>query len=126
VASALYGAVITISNHGNTPIWAPEVMSCTLPALPDVMWTSRSRGAAREVLGPAEEVEVRGDWVKADDENVRVHGVSAESINRWRNHFVDAGKAAMETARFRDIYNRIRPHQSLGDRTPRQAYLGNT
>jgi transposase InsO family protein len=31
-----------------------------------------------------------------------------------------------ETARFRDIYNRIRPHQSLGDRTPRQAYLGNT
>jgi len=32
----------------------------------------------------------------------------------------------METARFRDIYNRIRPHQSLGDRTPRDAYLGIT
>ena len=30
---------------------------------------------------------------------------------------------AMETARFRDIYNRIRPHQALDDRTPRQAYL---
>ena len=29
----------------------------------------------------------------------------------------------METARFRDIYNRIRPHQSLGDRTPREAYV---
>jgi transposase-like protein len=25
-------------------------------------------------------------------------GVSTESINRWRNRFVDAGKAAMETA----------------------------
>ena len=25
--------------------------------------------------------------------------------------------------RFRDIYNRIRPHQALDDRTPRQAYL---
>src|SRR6266852_940510 len=36
------------------------------------------------------------------------------------------GALAMETARFRDIYNRIRPHQSLGDRTPRDAYLGIT
>ena len=111
-------------------------------------------------------------------EAARRHGVSAESINRWRNRFVDAGKAAMEdgmpgkagdkpllrhvrtrvrspqtngvierffgtlkyehlyrapiddggalameTARFRDIYNCIRPHQALDDRTPRQAYL---
>ncbi len=32
----------------------------------------------------------------------------------------------METARVRDIYNRIRPHQSLGDLTPRDAYLGIT
>jgi len=32
----------------------------------------------------------------------------------------------METARFRDICNRVRPHQSLGDRTPRDAYLGIT
>ena len=38
----------------------------------------------------------------------------------------DGGALAMETARFRDIYNRIRPHQSLGDRTPRDAYLGIT
>jgi putative transposase len=38
----------------------------------------------------------------------------------------DGGALAMETDRFRDIYNRIRPHQSLGKRTPRQAYLGNT
>jgi transposase InsO family protein len=30
----------------------------------------------------------------------------------------------METARFRDIYNRMRPHQALDDRTPRQACLG--
>jgi transposase len=28
-------------------------------------------------------------------EAARRHGVSAESINRWRNRFVDAGKAAM-------------------------------
>ena len=32
----------------------------------------------------------------------------------------------METARFRYIYNRIRPHQSLGDRTRRTAYFGIT
>jgi putative transposase len=35
----------------------------------------------------------------------------------------DGGALAMDTARFRDIYNRIRPHQALGDRTPRAAYL---
>jgi putative transposase len=35
----------------------------------------------------------------------------------------DGGALAMETARFRDIYNRIRPHQALDDRTPCQAYL---
>jgi transposase-like protein len=29
-------------------------------------------------------------------EAARRHGVSAESINRWRNRFVDAGKAALE------------------------------
>jgi transposase len=28
-------------------------------------------------------------------EAARRHGVPAESINRWRNRFVDAGKAAM-------------------------------
>jgi transposase len=31
-------------------------------------------------------------------EAARRHGVSAESINRWRNRFVDAGKAAMEAS----------------------------
>jgi hypothetical protein len=30
----------------------------------------------------------------------------------------DGGARAMETARCRDIYNRIRPHQALDDRTP--------
>jgi transposase len=29
-------------------------------------------------------------------EAARRHGVSTESINRWRNRFVDAGRAAME------------------------------
>lgn len=29
-------------------------------------------------------------------EAARRHSVSTESINRWRNRFVDAGKAAME------------------------------
>lgn len=33
------------------------------------------------------------------------------------------GALAVEAARFRDIHNRVRPHQALGDRTPRQAYL---
>jgi hypothetical protein len=33
------------------------------------------------------------------------------------------GALAMETARFRDICNRIRPRQALDDRTPPQAYL---
>lgn len=38
---------------------------------------------------------------------------------------IDDGDAlAMEAARYRQIYNAIRPHQALGDRTPRQAYLG--
>lgn len=44
----------------------------------------------------------------------------------YRAPIDDGGALAMETARFRDIYNRIRPHQSLGDRTPRDAYLGMT
>ena len=36
---------------------------------------------------------------------------------------IDDGALAMETARFRDICNRIRAHQALDDRTPRQACL---
>ncbi|MFI5615383.1 integrase core domain-containing protein [Amycolatopsis sp. NPDC051903] len=34
----------------------------------------------------------------------------------------DGGALAMETSRFRDIYHRIRPHRSLGDRTSHEAY----
>ena len=41
----------------------------------------------------------------------------------YRAPIDDGGALAVETARFRDIYNRVRPHQALGDRTPRQAYL---
>jgi transposase InsO family protein len=39
----------------------------------------------------------------------------------YRAPIDDGGALAMEAARFRDIYNRIRPHQSLGDRAPRGA-----
>jgi len=41
-------------------------------------------------------VETRLQIVLAIAEAARRHGVSTESINRWRNRFVDAGKAAME------------------------------
>jgi hypothetical protein len=41
----------------------------------------------------------------------------------YRAPIDDGGALGMETARFRDIYKRIRPHQALDDRTPRQAYL---
>jgi putative transposase len=35
----------------------------------------------------------------------------------------DADGLAMEIQRFGQIYNAIRPHQALGDRTPRRAYV---
>jgi Integrase core domain len=41
----------------------------------------------------------------------------------YRAPIDDGGALAMETARFRDSYNRIRPHQALDERTPRRAYL---
>jgi hypothetical protein len=41
----------------------------------------------------------------------------------YRAPIDDGGRLAMETARFRDIYDRIRPHRSLGDRTPREVYV---
>jgi putative transposase len=44
----------------------------------------------------------------------------------YRAPIDEGGALAMETARFRGIYNRIRPLQALGDRTPPQAYLGDT
>lgn len=43
--------------------------------------------------------------------------------HHYRAPIDDGGALAAETARFRDIHNRVRPHQSLGDRTRRQAYL---
>jgi putative transposase len=37
---------------------------------------------------------------------------------------IDDGDAlAVEINLFRHVYNTIRPHQALGDRTPRAAYL---
>ena len=48
------------------------------------------------------------------------HGFHGTSI---RDIAAEAAVQSAETARFRDIYNRIRPHQALDDRTPRQAYL---
>ncbi len=35
----------------------------------------------------------------------------------------DGDALAVEINSYRHIYNTIRPHQALGDRTPRQAYL---
>jgi hypothetical protein len=35
----------------------------------------------------------------------------------------DGDALAVEVNRFRQIYNTIRPHQALHDRTPRDAYL---
>ena len=48
------------------------------------------------------------------------HGFHGTSI---RDIAAEAAVQSAETARFRDIDNRIRPHQALDDRTPRQAYL---
>jgi putative transposase len=41
----------------------------------------------------------------------------------YRGYIGDGDALDMETHRFRIIYNTIRPHQALNDRTPRQAYL---
>jgi transposase InsO family protein len=41
----------------------------------------------------------------------------------FRGPIDDAGALAVELQRFRQIYNTIRPHQALGDRVPRAAYL---
>jgi putative transposase len=41
----------------------------------------------------------------------------------YRGHIADGDALAVEVALFVDTYNRIRPHQALGDRTPQQAYL---
>jgi len=41
----------------------------------------------------------------------------------FRGHIGDGDALDMEIHRFRLIYNTIRPHQALADRTPKQAYL---
>jgi putative transposase len=41
----------------------------------------------------------------------------------YRGDIPDGDVLAVEINRFRQIYNELRPHQALGDRTPRQAYL---
>lgn len=42
----------------------------------------------------------------------------------YRGYIGDGAALDMEVHRFRIIYNTIRPHQTLADRTPEQAYLG--
>lgn len=41
----------------------------------------------------------------------------------YRGYIGDGDALDMETHRFRIIYNTIRPHQALADRTPKHAYL---
>lgn len=41
----------------------------------------------------------------------------------YRGYISDGDALDMEAHYFRIIYNTIRPHQALGDRTPKQAYL---
>ena len=41
----------------------------------------------------------------------------------YRGYIGDGDALDMETHRFRTIYNTIRPHQALADRTPKQTYL---
>lgn len=41
----------------------------------------------------------------------------------YRGNIGDGDALDMEVHRFRIIYNTIRPHQALADRTPKQAYL---
>jgi putative transposase len=44
----------------------------------------------------------------------------------YRGYIADGDALDMEVHRFRIIYNTIRPHQALADRTPKQAYLHDT
>lgn len=44
----------------------------------------------------------------------------------YRATIGDGNALAVEINLFRHTYNTLRPHQALGDRTPRQAYLGGT
>ncbi len=42
----------------------------------------------------------------------------------YRSPIDDGDALAVDINRFRQIYNTIRPHQAFADRTPRDAYLG--
>ncbi len=44
-------------------------------------------------------------------------------LTRYHGYIADGDALDMEVHRFRIIYNTIRPHQGLADRTPKQAYL---
>ncbi|WP_418001500.1 transposase [Mycobacterium sp. PDNC021] len=44
----------------------------------------------------------------------------------FRGYIGDGDALDMEAHHFRTIYNTIRPHQALDDRTPKQAYLNST
>jgi len=46
-----------------------------------------------------------------------------EHHHLFRGPIGDSGALAVEVGRFRQIYNTIRPHQAIADRTPRDAYL---
>ncbi|GAB2968716.1 integrase core domain-containing protein [Amycolatopsis acidiphila] len=41
----------------------------------------------------------------------------------YRGVIADGDALAMEVLRFRHLYNTVRPHQTLNDWTPQQAYL---
>ena len=44
--------------------------------------------------------------------------------HQFRGVITDGDALDMEVHRFHIIYNTIRPHQALGDRTPSTAYTG--
>ena len=46
-----------------------------------------------------------------------------EEHHLFRGPINDGDALAVEVNWFRQIYNTIRPHQALGDRTPRDAHL---
>jgi pimeloyl-ACP methyl ester carboxylesterase len=86
------------------PALLREVFAADLPAETAALMAATQRPVAAaafsDVSGPVETrlqivlAVMSGEITIA--EAARRHGVSTESINRWRNRFVDAGKAAME------------------------------
>jgi putative transposase len=53
----------------------------------------------------------------------RFFGTLKYEHHLFRGPIADAGVLAVEVQRFGQIYNTIRPHQAIGDRTPHDAYL---